>query len=71
MISASKNTLLFLFISISSILAAQSPGYYRQPALHDQTVVFASEGELWEIPLSGGEERRQTSHAGEEDWPVR
>ena len=70
MISPAKNTLLFLLSFFSLSLLAQSPGYYRQPTIHDQTVVFSSEGDLWVAPLNGGEARRLTSHQGEEAWPV-
>lgn len=65
-----KSTLLVLLSLFTFSILAQSPGYYRQPTLHDQTVVFTSEGDLWVIPLTGGEARRLTSHAGEEVWPV-
>ena len=70
MISPSKNALLFLLSFFCFTLLAQSPGYYRQPTVYDQTVVFSSEGDLWVIPLNGGEARRLTSHTGEEAWPV-
>ena len=28
-------------------------GYYRQPALHGDTVVFYAESDLWKVPLDG------------------
>ena len=47
-------------------LAAQSAvstplGYYRYPAIHDTTIVFTAEGDLWTIGVGGGVARRLTS----------
>ncbi len=70
MISPTKLTLILSLLFLCISLLAQSPGYYRQPTIHDQTVVFTAEGDLWVIPLNGGEARRLTSHEGEEAWPV-
>jgi len=41
-----------------------TPGYYRYPALHRETVVFVSEDDLWTVPASGGIARRLTSNLG-------
>lgn len=54
---------------------AQSPmtgtaGFYRFPAIHGQTIVFAAEGDLWTVPVTGGLAHRLTSHAAEETDPV-
>ena len=52
-------------------LAADSTtlGYYRMPALHGDTVVFVSEGDLWRVPAAGGLATRLTTHPGEELQP--
>jgi tricorn protease len=42
------------------------PGYYRFPAVNGQTAVFTAEGDLWTVPLTGGEARRLTTHIGQE-----
>ncbi|MBX3744745.1 MAG: PD40 domain-containing protein [Verrucomicrobiae bacterium] len=48
--------------------AASPEGYYRYPAIHDDTVVFTSEGDLWRVAASGGLARRLTAHPGMESF---
>jgi len=45
-------------------------GFYRYPALHGDTLVFAAEGDLWKVSIQGGVARRLTTHAAEETNPV-
>ncbi|MSP13988.1 MAG: peptidase [Chloroflexi bacterium] len=45
-------------------------GYYRYPTLHDDTVVFVSEDDLWTAPATGGIARRLTSNLGLASTPV-
>jgi tricorn protease len=61
--------LLVLFSAVPT-RAAGPVGYYRQPALHHNTVVFVSEGDLWRVGIGGGAARRLTSHAGDEGLPA-
>ncbi len=43
-----------------------APGYFRYPALHDTTIVFTAEGDLWTVGIGGGEARRLTTGLREE-----
>lgn len=57
------------WILLPLILAAPAhgaPGFYRSPSLHGDTVVFTAEGDLWKVPVTGGDARRLTSHPGSE-----
>jgi len=50
--------------------AAGRNGYYRFPAIHGDTIVFTSEGDLWTVDVRGGTARRLTSHSGMENYPA-
>ncbi len=52
------------------VLAAPPLGYYRQPAIHGDQIVFVAEGDLWRVPLAGGVAQRITSHPGDESAPA-
>ena len=41
-------------------------GYYRDPALHGDTLIFTSEGDLWTVTVHGGTAHRLTSAPGQE-----
>src|SRR5438552_10933519 len=59
---------LLLSFCVSSIGAP--PGYYRQPAIHGDTIVFVAEGDLWKVSLQGGVATRLTSHPADESRPA-
>ena len=40
------------------------PGYYRDPAIHGDTIIFTAEGDLWTVSAKGGAARRLTSNPG-------
>ena len=63
-----KRTFAFpLLLSFTAAALAQGPaGYYRFPAVHGNTVVFTAEGDLWRVPLTGGQAQRLTTHPGAE-----
>ncbi|QED27611.1 peptidase [Microvenator marinus] len=44
-------------------------GYYRYPTVFEDRVVFVSDDDLWEVPLSGGRASRLTSGMGEISRP--
>ncbi|MFQ5613752.1 MAG: S41 family peptidase [Anaerolineae bacterium] len=45
-------------------------GYYRFPTIHQDTVVFVCEDDLWTVPASGGVARRLTSNPGQSSYPA-
>ena len=65
---------LFFLLSIALISVvpseAQVTGYYRQPAISGDQIVFNAEGDLWSVSRSGGVAQRITTHAGQEAWPT-
>ena len=44
-------------------------GYFRQPDVQGERVVFQSEDDLWEVPLVGGTARRLTNSRSETRSP--
>jgi len=68
-----KRHVLALAVFCATNASAQTQGtlgFYRSPAIHGETIVFAAEGDLWTVPISGGLARRLTSHAAEESSPA-
>ena len=46
-----------------------APGYFRQPSIHGQNIVFVAEGDIWRTGTSGGAAQRLTTHAAAETLP--
>ena len=56
-------------VCLAGVAQGQTPahgGYYRDPAVHGDTVIFTSEGDLWSVSVRGGAAHRLTSNSGVE-----
>ncbi|MDK9700761.1 MAG: PDZ domain-containing protein [bacterium] len=67
-------SLLFALLITAALFAvtlAQTlpDGFYRYPSIGNGKIVFASEGDLWMVPASGGVAMRLTAFEGEERFP--
>lgn len=58
-----------IFLVSGPIFGQQSIGYFMQPDVYQDLVVFVAEGDIWKVSLNGGEATRLTTHAGEESSP--
>jgi tricorn protease len=56
-----------LFALDASALGTQ--GYYRQPAISAEHIVFVAEGDLWRVDINGGNAQRLTTNLAEETFP--
>ncbi len=70
MLARSWSAVVLSAVLLGPAAGAGTVGYYRQPALHEDTLVFVSEGDLWKVPRKGGVATRLTSHPGEESLPA-
>ena len=43
---------------LAPTFARAAKGYLRHPDLHEDTVIFTAEGDLWTAPVTGGTARR-------------
>jgi tricorn protease len=60
---------LLLVFAYSDISAQGVYGYYRYPDIHNNTIVFNAEGDLWKVSATGGIAQRLTTHPEEELYP--
>ena len=51
-------------------VVAQQKGYYRTPAIYQNTIVFTAEGDLWKYDMGSGVTSRLTTNPGVESNPV-
>ena len=65
-----SSVLMTCAVAISAVAFAADTdgqkGYYRDPAIHGDTVVFTAQGDLWKVGISGGQAHALTFHAGQE-----
>jgi tricorn protease len=61
---------LILFIFQNTAYTQGFEGYYRFPDIQGDNIVFAAEGDLWTVKLSGGLAQRLTTHAEDESYPT-
>lgn len=64
-----RTTLLCLMLAASTQAFADA-GYYREPSLRGDTLVFVAEGDLWTVAVGGGSARRLTTHPAQEGQPT-
>lgn len=58
---------MIIFFCLGDLVAQEGfEGYYRYPNLHNQTIIFTAEGDLWKVSSSGGIAQRLTTHPAEE-----
>lgn len=62
--------LLCLVIGLNLVNAQGFEGYYQYPDIHQNTIVFTAEGDLWKVSTTGGLAQRLTTHAEEERYPA-
>ncbi len=65
-----RSTLGAALLAASLVAQAGVNGFYRQPALSGDQLVFVAEGDLWQVNRSGGGAVRLTTHAGLETSPA-
>ncbi len=63
-------TLVVLLLLPCALRAEETLGYYRFPAIHGDTIIFAAEGDLWRVDRRGGVATRLTTHPAEETHPA-
>ena len=61
---------MLLLSALAGANAAASQGYYRFPVLHNNSVLFTAEGDIWQHTAGEQQARRLTSHPDLETQPL-
>jgi len=61
---------LLMASCLNSAIAQGFKGYYQYPDIHQNTIVFVAEGDIWKVSIEGGLAQRLTTHAEEEQYPA-
>jgi len=68
-----RNSLIAAALGLGVAVASAAPGtearLLRFPAVNGSTIVFSYGGDLYSVPVKGGQARRLTSHEGNEIFP--
>ena len=59
-----------LTVSLNQLNAQGFEGYYQHPDIHQNTIVFVAESDIWRVSIEGGLAQRLTTHAEEERHPA-
>lgn len=59
---------LLASVTTQALATEQNRGYYRDPALHQDTLIFTAEGDLWRASVRGGNATRLTTSDAEERY---
>ena len=64
--------LLAALFLLAQSLSHAAPGYFRQPAIHGDTVVFVAEGDIWRANVANPSTtaQRLTTHPAAESNPA-
>ncbi|MFT4856295.1 MAG: tricorn protease [Algoriphagus sp.] len=65
----SKFFLPLLLLICNFSIAQTTRGYFMHPDLKGDHLVFVAEGDIWRVPVAGGNAIRLTSHPGDESDP--
>ncbi len=61
---------VYLAFGLHQVIAQGVEGYYQYPDIHQNTIVFIAEGDIWKVSVEGGLAQRLTTHAEEERNPM-